>query len=724
MYLYLLALLATSFSAILTSCSDSSTPIEAAAASSPEEAKTVESLEETPSDFTKHPGHSLQGQAFTDGPRTAIDLIPGVREHINFPITTKSPEAQAWFNQGVGQLHGFWNFEAERSFRMVLKYDPDCAMAYWGLAMSHTVFGAGNTKRAYQFTRRAAALKSTVSRREQLWIESMEALYPPQGSPEANGSVNLAHAHVLQKLVAEFPDDIEAKAFLSLHVWHSGIMEKLPATREQISGWLDEVFKVQPLHPAHHYKVHLWDNRDSSQALTSAALMGPSAPSIAHLWHMSAHTYEDDFRYLESTWHLEASARVDHAHMAKFKVLPYQIHNYFHNNNWLNRNLVKIGNAEKALALAKNLIELPQAPHGSDVYGQYNLTTTKSLLVEILWDFELWDEVLRLENTPYLAPSPDDENLKTKQDFLVTVAQKMKAPDFQPSEVLKFIERSENRNHAPKSFQAILALQAGDLAKAERLARSAYKLSLYEAMPLANLTYVLHKVGKSEQAKTYFDELRESSEALTIEAPPFQRLVEVAKDLKLADLPANGDYRLAWKAPEDTTSLMKVRGGLESLGPMQWKPTAANDFKVEGLDGNTYGLENYKGKPVLLVMFLTYQCLGCVKQLVDLDAKLDDFKKAGIEVLAVSSQDAEFTAKLNELRKEEGQPNFKINLASDPKHKIFHDYMAFDDFTNVPMHGVFFIDAKGRIRWQHTGGTAFSDIDFLLEESKRLMQID
>src|SRR5260370_21969779 len=76
------------------------------------------------------PGHSYHGEAFNEGPRYHAYLMKGMAE-INFPVTTRSALAQKFFNQGVCQLHGFWYFEAERSFREVLLLDPKCALAYW-----------------------------------------------------------------------------------------------------------------------------------------------------------------------------------------------------------------------------------------------------------------------------------------------------------------------------------------------------------------------------------------------------------------------------------------------------------------------------------------------------------------------------------------------------------------------------------------------------------------
>ena len=89
------------------------------------------------------PGHSVHGEAFNDGPRHAAHLMPGMGK-VHFPVTTAKPEAQAFVDQGVAQLHSFYYFESERSFRQAAKIDPGCAMAYWGMAMSNV----NNPKRA------------------------------------------------------------------------------------------------------------------------------------------------------------------------------------------------------------------------------------------------------------------------------------------------------------------------------------------------------------------------------------------------------------------------------------------------------------------------------------------------------------------------------------------------------------------------------------------------
>ncbi len=132
-------------------------------------------------------GHSVHGEAFNDGPRQHATLLPGMGK-ASFPVTTSRPEAQAFINQGVAQLHSFYYFESERSFRQAATIDPDCAMAYWGMAMSNV----NNPKRARAFLKEARKRDAKLSRRETLYLDALEALYKdgegrqgPQAGPPA-----------------------------------------------------------------------------------------------------------------------------------------------------------------------------------------------------------------------------------------------------------------------------------------------------------------------------------------------------------------------------------------------------------------------------------------------------------------------------------------------------------------------------------------------------------
>src|SRR5437773_8941194 len=118
-------------------------------------------------------GHSLHGESFDSGPRQKPWPMAGIGE-AHFPITTKNPEVQKWFDQGNALLHSFWYYEAERAFRWCLKLEPDNAMAYWGMARA-----ADGGDRSAEFIRGAVKRKDRVSDRERLYIEASEAQLLP-----------------------------------------------------------------------------------------------------------------------------------------------------------------------------------------------------------------------------------------------------------------------------------------------------------------------------------------------------------------------------------------------------------------------------------------------------------------------------------------------------------------------------------------------------------------
>jgi hypothetical protein len=305
------------------------------------------------------PGHSYHGEAFNEGPRAAAYLMPGM-DCVHFPATTFNRLAQQFIDQGVAQLHGFWYYEAERSFRQAAQLDPDCAIAYWGMALANTE----NLRRARGFIAEAAQRQQSASRREQMYIEAYQKYCQEPSQPETDDKRARAKAYTqaLEQIVLDFPDDIEAKAFLASQLWHNSRSDLPLVSHVAVNCLLQEIFDQNPLHPAHHYRIHLWDNHQPEQALASAALCGPSLPAVAHMWHMPGHIYSRLHRYHDACWQQEASARVDHAHMIRDQLLPDQIHNFAHNNEWLIRNLLFVGRLSEAIDLAKNMIELPRHP--------------------------------------------------------------------------------------------------------------------------------------------------------------------------------------------------------------------------------------------------------------------------------------------------------------------------------------------------------------------------
>ncbi|MEM7013219.1 MAG: hypothetical protein AAF585_17240 [Verrucomicrobiota bacterium] len=166
------------------------------------------------------PGHSQHGEVFNQGPRQAAVLIEGTGD-IDFEITTESEEAQKFFNQGVGQLHGFWTLEAERSFRQVAAIDPECAMAYWGMGMANL----GNKKRGKGFAEKAVERKDQASEREQKWIDALSKYFADGDDKKLRRDF----VRALENLTYDYPDDIEAKAFLMKQIYANKSKHPIPS---------------------------------------------------------------------------------------------------------------------------------------------------------------------------------------------------------------------------------------------------------------------------------------------------------------------------------------------------------------------------------------------------------------------------------------------------------------------------------------------------------------
>lgn len=736
------------------------------------------------------PGHSVHGEAFDEGPRQAAVLIEGCGK-IKFPITTKSAEAQKFFVQGVGQIHGFWYYEAERSFRQVAMLDPDCAMAYWGCAMANV----NNEKRAAGFIAEATKRKAQASKREQAWIDALQKFYADLKKDKKLRSTDFIKD--LEGIIHDNPDDLESKAFLAWAIWKAKDAGVAMVSRESVDAIVRQVFAKEPLHPAHHYIIHLWDDSKPARAVTSAAQCGQSEPGIAHMWHMPGHTFSKVDRYVDAAWQQEAATRVDHAYMIRTQILPDQIHNYAHNTEWLIRTWNQLGRADDSVELAKNLIEIPRHPTWNSIEKKSNSAAFgRTRLLETLLKFEMWDEMLALDGSRWLdvtqnpsyeanrlralgiaAASKGDKarvrqllgalsKLKTKP----APAQQEKKPEpVTPAARTTTAERlplpkKEAITSAPASapaqttagaksdtkaavntivdnafaeLQALLAMLEGkqpeevqkllDAAKdtpKDRLVRYQLKLGNKEkAATLANQlpsdapglalrVDALVQCGKMDEAKTQFEIARKKAALLDTDLPMSRRLDAIAAQLGMDK---------AWRQPEETRKDSGVRPSLDSLGPIHWHPWQAAGFTLPDVGGKEVALKNFAGKPVVVLFYLGSTCSHCMEQLKAFTSMAKDYEAAGIQILAIGSEDsAGLTTTSNTCDARSGAP---FPLLSDAALKVFKTWRCHDDFEQSPLHGAFLVDGKGQVRWADISYQPLKDAKFLLGEAKRLLAI-
>lgn len=723
---------------------------------------------------TPVPGHSMYGEAFNEGPRQFAHLLPGTGQ-VHLPITNKSSDGQAFFDQGVGQLHGFWYFEAERSFRQVAYLDPECAMAYWGMAMANI----NNPKRAAQFIAEATKRRDHASPREQRWIDAWTAFYAEKPEDEKARRRSLVTA--LEELIYDHPDELEAKAFLVFQLWDNQQNGVPIPSRLAVDALAQQVIAKAPFHPgAHHYLIHLW-NRDEGdkRAVFSAARCGQGAPGIAHLWHMSGHTFSQLKRYQEACWQQEASARVDHAYMNTARIMPEQIHNYAHNNDWLVKNLGYVGRVHDAVALAKNLEELPRlGPNKQQAWRM-----GRDRLIETLTTFELWDELTSLEPTIYLDADEDSDReiarvralgtawfargerergqeklevLKALQakkrseridaaDKAAAKAEGEKKPEPEVTKAMAEALRSYSgslqrldracaelrlyralaagdREEARKQLSqasdlpsvrvALIRTELGDFDEATKSARENIKADASQILPHAILVNALARAGKKDECNQALDSLIERSATIDLDLPAIVRIAPIIAERNRA-----ADWRKPCEVPADAGE----RPELTSLGSFRWHPYRAPDFNLPGKEGVNSSLSSIQGKPTLVVFYLGSGCSRCIEQLNALAPVAPDFQKEGINIVAVSTDSVDGLHRTFELSKTTG--SFPFPIVSDHTLQAFHSFRAFDDFENMPLHGSFLIDAEGNVRWQNISYQPFKDVNWLLGESKRLLSI-
>jgi peroxiredoxin len=370
-------------------------------------------------------GHSRHGSTFDEGPRQRPYAMAGLSPEVHLPVQGLDDATQRLFDQGLCQQHGFWYFEAERSFREVAARVPSCALAYWGMAMANV----DNRERAAGFAARAVQHGAQLPEGERLYVDAIAALYQiddalrtelQSGDAERvtkaidaaigkaksgrdEKALQQAFLKGLEAIVAACPDDVEAKALLAIQCWRNRDFGLEITSHAAVDALLAAVFAKAPHHPAHHYRVHLWDGEKAERALGAAAAIGASAPGIAHEWHMAGHVYAKLDRHAEAAWQQEASSRVDHAYMARDRVMPFLIHNYGHNQEWLARSLSWIGEGCNALRVAKDLAALPRHPQHNKLDDDDSIAGyARARLVSVCEDHELWEQAIELGEQGYL----------------------------------------------------------------------------------------------------------------------------------------------------------------------------------------------------------------------------------------------------------------------------------------------------------------------------------
>jgi tetratricopeptide (TPR) repeat protein len=233
---------------------------------------------------------------------SSMPLIDGLGTHTR-KVSTDSPEAQRYVDQGINFIFGFNHGAAIKSFKEAVRLDPQCAMAHWGIALAsgpHINFPMVPPPAAELAWKELALAQSAthVSPVERALIGALAARYAnPQ--PEDRSGLDKAYAEAMRKVWHNYPNDADvgaffAEAMMDLRPWDQWTPEGQPQPgTDEIIATLDAVLKLDLQHPfANHLYIHAVEaSPHPDKALPAADRLLPLQPGLAHNVHMPSHIY-------------------------------------------------------------------------------------------------------------------------------------------------------------------------------------------------------------------------------------------------------------------------------------------------------------------------------------------------------------------------------------------------------------------------------------------------
>ncbi|MBV8342410.1 MAG: hypothetical protein JO173_08535, partial [Gammaproteobacteria bacterium] len=332
-------------------------------------------------------------------------------------VTTTSPEAQAYFDQGMRLLWAFNHDEATRSFARAAQLDPGCASCYWGVALTvgpnYNLPGMEQVRArvAAEALRQAQAQAAHASPIEQGLIAALATRYPgaePLG-PETLEPMTRAYAEAMRTLAERFPQDLDvqtlaAEAAMNVHAWKLWSADGQPAEgTPEIVARLESVLARDPSHPgANHYLVHALEaSPHPEQALAAAERLPGMMPAAGHLEHMPAHIEQRVGNYEQAA---EANRRgivADRAYFAATAAPDYYAMYLAHNYAFLAYSAAMEGRKAETLAAVESVastVPLQMLLAMGD--SGWSLTQHYAALVR----FGLWDEAIALGAPDARAP--------------------------------------------------------------------------------------------------------------------------------------------------------------------------------------------------------------------------------------------------------------------------------------------------------------------------------
>src|SRR5258708_1457440 len=355
--------------------------------------------------------HALHAQAHP------VTLVTGLGD-LHHPVSTKNPQAQQFFDQGLRFIYAFNHDEAARSFQRAGELDPKLAMAFWGVAEAvgpnyNDPADPDRYKHAHDAVQKAVDLSADASTSDQAYIQALAKRFPADPNSDLRKAAE-DYRDAMRQVVSEFPDDLDAatlfaEAGMNLHPWGLWHVDGTPeAGTEEIVSTLESVMKRDPNHlGAIHYYIHAVEASASPErALAGANKLASLAPGAGHIVHMPGTVYMRTGDYEAAVKTNEQAAEVDRVYIKATGVQGiYPMMYYSHNLHFI----AMCGAMNGHYAEARKNADLLAANVGPHVKDMPPLEGFMTIPMAVELRFHHWNDILK-------KPAPDP-SLKTATVF-------------------------------------------------------------------------------------------------------------------------------------------------------------------------------------------------------------------------------------------------------------------------------------------------------------------